>query len=736
MYYKRLDIIRNISCLGVLFYHLGLLKGGYLAVCIFFVLSGYLACNSMFKKKKVSFKEYYKNRLLHIYVPLLFTVLLSIVVISIFPEINWLNLKPESTSVLTGTNNFWQLSVNFDYFARHTDSPFIHFWYIAILLQFELVFPFLFLGLKKLGEKKKSIPCIILGLLSIISCAYFVYMALIKDASFVYYHTLTRVFSILFGMFCAFYKHDYQRDIPKFLLKKNIPTIIFYSYLVISVVSFFMASSESKYYFIPMIIISIITCRLLAYGTINDDNKLNSFDKFMKSFASISYEVYLVQYPIIFIIQSLFDLDILWSTLLIVCSTFIVAFILHYSTPKKNMKLLPNICSGLITIICLYGLYLFIITPDHTEEMKALENELSANQEMIKKRQEEYLSRAKEEESNWNSVLAEMENKGNNLEEIVHNISIVGVGDSVMLGATNSLYNTFPNGYFDAKVSRTDYEANGILQSVKSQGRLGEVVVLALGTNGQCGARCRNVIYQTIQDKKIFWVNVTNDWSVHVNSGLEAFANEHDNVYLVDWKNASLGHANYFVADGIHLTKAGTEAYAKTLYDAIYNVYYEEYQKMKENMLKEHDEKRNNKITFYGNDTLLNLSNDLQNSLSDFEIEIFADREKSIAEIISNFKEASSSSTFSKNVIFLIDSQTEFTKDNYLQIKELTKELNVSIIFMNDVNYSDSDNLHIYSFKDYLKKHPNYYSVDRVHLSPEGNLALANFIQEKIKATK
>ena len=66
----------------------------------------------------------------------------------------------------------------------------------------------------------------------------------------------------------------------------------------------------------------------------------------------------------------------------------------------------------------------------------------------------------------------------------------------------------------------------------------------------------------------------------------------------------------------------------------------------------------------------------------------------------------------------------------------LCEELNVSIIFMDDVNYSDSDNLHIYSFKDYLKKHPNYYSVDRVHLSSEGNLALANFIQEKIKATK
>ena len=729
MYYKKLDVIRNISCLAVLFYHVGLLKGGYLAVCIFFVLSGYLACNSMFKKEKVSFLTYYKDRLLHIYVPLLFTVLLSIVAISLLPQINWLNLKPESTSVLTGTNNFWQLSVNFDYFARHTDSPFIHFWYIAILLQFELIFPFLFLGLKKLGEKKKGIPCILLGLLSIISCSYFVYMAFIKDASIVYYHTLTRVFSILFGMFCAFYKHYYKNDIPKFLLKKKIPTIIFYSYIVISVLLFFLIDSQSKYYYIPMILVSIITCRLLSYGTIESNSKLNHFDSFMKWFAKSSYEIYLVQYPIIFIVQSIFDLDVLWSTVLIVLITFVTAIVLHYSTPKKNMKLVNNILCGIITIICIYGAYIFIITPDHSVEMKALEDELSANQEMIKKRQEQYLSRAKEEESNWNNVLAEIEEKGNNLEEVVHNISIVGVGDSVMLGAVNSLYSTFPNGYFDAKVSRTDYEANGILQSVKNQGRLGEVVVLALGTNGQCGARCRSVIYETIQDKKIFWVNVTNDWSVHVNSGLEAFANEHDNVYLVNWKQASEGHPNYFVADGIHLTRDGTAAYAQTLYNAIYDVYNQEYQKMKEDMMKEHDDKRNKKITFYGNDTLLNLSTNLQDSLGDYEIEVFAEREKTIPDMINTFKNASTSSTFSKHVVFLIDSQVEFTKENYQQIKDLSKDLDVSILFMDEIKYSDSDNLHTYSFKEQLQKHPTYYSVDRVHLSPEGNLALANFIQ-------
>ena len=104
-YYKKLDLIRFISCISVLLYHLNIIKGGYLAVCTFFVLTGYLSCFSLFKKEKISILEYYKNRFLHIYLPLVLVVFISIAVISFIPSINWLNLKPETTSVLLSYNN-------------------------------------------------------------------------------------------------------------------------------------------------------------------------------------------------------------------------------------------------------------------------------------------------------------------------------------------------------------------------------------------------------------------------------------------------------------------------------------------------------------------------------------------------------------------------------------------------------------------------------------------------------
>ena len=42
-YYKHLDLLRIIFCISVLLYHMHYLKGGFLAVCSFFVLSSYLA---------------------------------------------------------------------------------------------------------------------------------------------------------------------------------------------------------------------------------------------------------------------------------------------------------------------------------------------------------------------------------------------------------------------------------------------------------------------------------------------------------------------------------------------------------------------------------------------------------------------------------------------------------------------------------------------------------------------
>ena len=114
-YYRRLDIVRIISCILVLLYHLNVVKGGFLAVCTFFTLSGYLSCVSALKNKRFSIKLYYINRIKKLYIPLLMVVAITVIIAKVNSSINWMNLKPESCSVLFGYNNIWQLKANQDY---------------------------------------------------------------------------------------------------------------------------------------------------------------------------------------------------------------------------------------------------------------------------------------------------------------------------------------------------------------------------------------------------------------------------------------------------------------------------------------------------------------------------------------------------------------------------------------------------------------------------------------------
>ena len=271
-HFEYLDLMRIMLLVSVFLYHLDILKGGYLAVCSFFVLSGYLAVISGFKKDKFSFKEYYLSRLKKIYLPLLIVVLVTTGAVSFFSSINWINLKPETFSVLFGYNNYWQLNANLDYFVRHVESPFMHLWYIAILLQFELVFPFVFMLFKKIGDKlKKIIPCIILFILAGLSFTLF-YLK-INDGNLMsgYYDTFARSFSLIFGLLLGFI-HSYYHPLT---FKNNVLNKIFYYLLFVSlIILFIFIDVSSSLFAISMLITTIISTILINYSVLEYNNKV------------------------------------------------------------------------------------------------------------------------------------------------------------------------------------------------------------------------------------------------------------------------------------------------------------------------------------------------------------------------------------------------------------------------------------------------------------------------------
>ena len=721
-YYKTLDIIRILSCIAVFLYHLNILKGGYLAVCIFFVLSSYLACNSLFRKEKISFKDYYLNRLKHIYLPLLFVVFLSILVISFIPNINWLTLKPETYSVLGGYNNYWQINANMDYFARHVSSPFMHFWYIAILLQFELIFPFIFIALKKLGNKHKSIPTVILTLLSFISMGFFYYSS-IKDPNImnVYYNSLTRVFSLLFGMSLGFTLHYYNVYIP--IKNKNINKITFCIYLVLLIMLCIFIDSKSLLFPYAMILTTLITCRLIDYSTLFTEGSY----KVIKYLANISYEVYLIQYPVIFIFQYITLKDYI-SIPLIFIITLILSIVLHTALDLKKKNIFKIILLIIITGFSIFGLYKFIITEDHTKEMNELREQLGSNEEEMKLKQKEYQEKLKKDNEEFQKQLEELENGSNNLESVVYNLPIVGVGDSVMLGAVPRLYKTFNNGYFDAKVSRTDYEATAILRDLANRGMLSDTVVIHLGTNGTCGNKCRDQMMEVLGNRKVFWLTVSNDYDVHVNARLKEYVNNHPNSYIVDWEAAGVGHPEYFAADKIHLNSSGITAYCNTLYNKIYEVYKEEYENKKQEMINNHNNELKTKITFYGNDLLINGFKYIEKDFS--EEDFVMNKDFNYKKLIKSIKDKKPN----YNTVFVFDSSFRLSSDQYKNIINTLKDNKIYVVKINNDNVKlNYDNVTVIDFNKEISKHPEYMMVDNIHLSSKGNERLNELLKENIK---
>lgn len=737
-HFKYIDILRIFSCIMIFLYHLNMLKGGFLAVSIFFVISGYLSTIKLFKKEKISFKEFYLNKLFRLYLPMLIVVFVSIGVIKLFLDVNWFNLKPEVTSIMLGYNNFWQIMTNMDYFRSGLESPFIHLWYMAILMQFDLVFPFIFLLLKKIGDKiNKIIPITITLVISLLGGAYFYYSGINNDILFTYYNTFTRMFALFSGVTLGFIHHYYGNLVPSKIKDSNLKKYIFYAYLVILLLLCIFISPGSKYIYLSMIITTLLGVRITEYATLMINNWANTtkLDNVINYISSISYEIYLIEYVIIYLFEHI-DWNRYLELFLIIIITILLSILLHFMTTNKDKKKHNMKC--LLSFMCLwillYGIYEFIIAKDYTNDINDLKKQLEENEILIKDSKDNYALKLKEDKETWEKELASIEEDESKLDEIVTNLPVVGIGDSVLLGAVNNLYNRFPNGYFDGKVSRTAWGINDILLTLKNNNVLGNPIIFNLGTNGDCSLECKEEILRTCEDRDIFWINTVNLTDVNVR--LNNLASSHSNLHIIDWYSISRGHNEYFTYDGIHLTNEGRKVYTDTIYNAIYNIYKEKYIEKKNNMINKHDEEIKSKISFYGNDLLLNAFNNIKTNFTNANY--ITNKDFNYNSLKKEIKKEIKDNTLNHNVVFLFDNSVNISKKEYNNLIKLCDGHNIYIISTDKklsnikFDYENVRYINVYSeIKDL-----NYLTPDNIHLNKEGNEYLGNLLNEVINNNK
>lgn len=180
---------------------------------------------------------------------------------------------------------------------------------------------------------------------------------------------------------------------------------------------------------------------------------------------------------------------------------------------------------------------------------------------------------------------------------LIQGKKIVFIGDSIMYSGQKYIEPEFKNSYFDAKISRQFSTLPGILDKLKEQNKLGDVLVVGLGTNGKFREKDFEYAVKIMKGKDIFFINTVHKdaWEKEVNKKLEEMASQYENVYLIDWYSYAKKRTEYFTKDRTHLTERGRKFYAEFIVKSIKEHYKNKIQEKNEDNSQENNQEGEHK---------------------------------------------------------------------------------------------------------------------------------------------
>ena len=203
----RADIqgLRAIAVLSVVAYHAGAtwLKGGFVGVDIFFVISGYLITRILIKELSAdtySIRRFYQRRLRRL-MPALVVVLAASLIIGLAllsaSDMRKLGITSAATMLFSSNIVFYLTS---DYFGSAAEyQPLLHTWSLAVEEQFYIVFPLLLAAIWKRGRRMLLPAFISLALLSLVSSI----LGGLVSPPWSFYLPFSRAYELLLGALVA-----------------------------------------------------------------------------------------------------------------------------------------------------------------------------------------------------------------------------------------------------------------------------------------------------------------------------------------------------------------------------------------------------------------------------------------------------------------------------------------------------------------------------------------------------
>ncbi|SBS71024.1 acyltransferase family protein [uncultured Microbacterium sp.] len=206
-FFPEVQALRALAVGLVVVFHLqpALLRGGFIGVDVFFVISGYLITGHLLREQErtgtVRLRDFWAARARRI-LPAAITCLVVTVALcaALLPITRWGEVGVHALAAALSVLN-WVLGAEaVDYFAGTDMSPFQHFWSLGVEEQFYLAWPLLvvlawFIAARRPGRAPRRVLAVLFATAVAASFAYSVWSVSAGDAA-AYFSTLARVWEL------------------------------------------------------------------------------------------------------------------------------------------------------------------------------------------------------------------------------------------------------------------------------------------------------------------------------------------------------------------------------------------------------------------------------------------------------------------------------------------------------------------------------------------------------------
>ncbi len=612
-YLPGLDGIRALAVLGVLLYHADLtwITGGFLGVDVFFVLSGFLITSLLLEEfdrsGRINFGRFYLGRARRLLPALVLMLLVVATVVALFFRDAAASLRADIVASILYVNNWWYILNDASYFEFIGRPPLLkHLWSLAVEEQFYLVWPVLaFLAMRV--ANRRGVRLLAIGL-AVLSTGWMIILSVqngfpdYADPSRAYFGTDAHAMGLLVGaaLATAWRPGRLRADVPA--VARGLITVVGIGALL-TVLGFFLFVGEFTPWMYQrggFLLLALVVALLIAMAT-HPASPLGGWmgTQPWRYLGQRSYGLYLWHWPIFMLTRPTLDVPIDGIPLLALRLALTVGIAeVSYrfiempirrgaidrwvarwreSTGRARRRMSQQGSAILAlgaAIVIVLGISLASAPAPDAQE--ALPDDVAAAMGLDDGGPTEVSLDDPEEGAE--SLPVGMEEPTPSAEPsdaspgTNENGRVSAIGDSVMLGARDTLKEAIPGTKVDAAVSRFPGAFVGKLKKYTKRGKLAPTVVIHAGTNGVMPEDMLREILDIVQDVPrvvVLTTNMPRSWRAPNNKVIKSVTPDYDNVTLVDWYKESKDHPEYFASDGIHLTPKGARVYSKLIRKAV-----------------------------------------------------------------------------------------------------------------------------------------------------------------------